>query len=221
VKIEIVKLIALLATEYPNMPAFSDDRIEMWIEQLSVFPPGSVMQAGKNHMRTSRFAPQLAEIVAACQAQAGGGWLGADEAWAMMPKSEAQSAMMTNELSQAMAAASPLLEEGEQNAARMAFRATYSRLVEQAKIEGRAPRYFLSQGTDFNGRIEVLATAVRAKQIGLDAAISLLPSAANELTSAAGAPNRALLSGPSAAGMAKVKQLMSSLKQGGNHEPQA
>lgn len=216
-KTEIVKLIALLATEYPNMPAFSDDRIEMWIEQLSVFPPGSVLMAGKNHMRTSRFAPQLAEIVSACQVQAGGGWLSADEAWAMMPKSEVESAMMTNELSQAMAAASLLLEEGEQNAARMAFRAAYSRLVEQAKIEGRAPRYFLSQGSDAHGRIEVLAAAVRAKQIGLDAAISLLPSAAAELASAAGKPHQALLSGPSSAGMAKVKQLMSSLKQGDSH----
>jgi hypothetical protein len=180
----------------------------MWIEQLSVFPPGSVMQAGKNHMRTSRFAPQLAEIVSACQAQVGGGWLGADEAWAMMPKSDSESAMMTNELSQAMAAASPLLEEGEQNAARMAFRSTYNRLVEQAKIEGRAPRYFLSQGTDAAGRVNVLAAAVRAKQIGLDAALVLLPTAAAELESAAGGQQRPMLTGPGAAGLAKVKQLL-------------
>lgn len=211
-KIEIVKLIALLATEYPTMPAFSDDRIEMWIEQLSVFPTGSVMRAGKNHMRTSRFAPQLAEIVSACQAQAGGGWLGADEAWALMPKSEAESAMMTNELSQAMAAASPLLEEGEQNAARMAFRSTYTRLVEQAKIEGRAPRYFLSQGTDAAGRVNVLAAAVRAKQIGLDAALVLLPTAAAELESAAGGQQYPMLAGLDAAELAKVKRQLSHLK---------
>ena len=134
-KTEIVKLIALLSTEYPGTAAFSDDRIEMWVEQLQNFPAGSVLKAGKNHMRTSRFAPQLAEIVTACQAQAGGSWMGSDEAWAMMPKSEAESAMLTNEISQALAAASPLLEQGEQNAARMAFRAAYTRLVEQAKIE--------------------------------------------------------------------------------------
>lgn len=211
-KTEIVKMIALLATEYPNMPTFSDDRLEMWVEQLSMFPAGSVLKAGKNHMRTSRFAPQLSEIVAACQLQAGGGWMSADEAWAMMPKSEAESAMLTTEISLALAAASPLLEQGEESAARMAFRAAYTRQVELAKIEGRAPRYFLSQGTDKAGRVSVLGAAVKAGQIGLDAAMVLLPTAASELISAAGVTHHPLLAGPTAAGLARVKQLMTTLK---------
>jgi hypothetical protein len=56
---EIAQAIALLTAEY-DLPAFSDERIEMWMEALRQFPPGSVMASTRNYIRTNRFKPQLA-----------------------------------------------------------------------------------------------------------------------------------------------------------------
>lgn len=209
---EIVQAVALLKAEYEDMPQMDEIRLDMWKRGLAPFPDGSVIRAAEGHIMGSKFKPQLADIVERCRAQVDGGWLGADEVWARMPKSESESAMLTSEIAEAMAAAAPLLEQGEKNAARMAFRDCYNRLTEKAKLEGRMPVYFASFGTDPNGRVAALASAVVAGQIGIDRATAMLPEHATELVKMAGIKTHPLLAGPSEVGKARVKELLSNLK---------
>jgi hypothetical protein len=208
---EIAQAIALLTAEY-DLPAFSDERIEMWMEALRHFPTGSVMASTRNYIRTNRFKPQMADIVAGCASQLDGNWLGADEAWALMPKSEIDSAMLTDEMAQAMAAASPLLEMGDKVAARMAFRDTYNRLIDRAKLEGRCPTYFPSFGTDEAGKVAMLANAVNAKQISLDRATLALPEHASSVVRMVGVKSHPLLAGPTPEGKERLKSLLLTLQ---------
>jgi hypothetical protein len=212
-KTEIAKAIALLAAEYGLQP-FPKERLDMWMQALQSFPKGSVLASAQRYIMSNKFKPQLADIVAGCTAQLDGNWPSADEAWGLMPKSEHESAMLTTEMSQAMAAASPLLEDGDKVAARMTFRETYNRLVERAKIEGRDPSYYPSFGTDPHGRVSMLANAVNAKQITLDRATEALPEFAPDLVQMLGVTDHPLLAPPSEEAKAKVKALLLTLKVG-------
>lgn len=212
-QIEIAKAIAMLTAEY-DLPPFTDDRVEMWMGALSKFPAGSVKRSAESYVLSSKYRPQLADIVNGCIAQLAGGWLGADEAWALMPKSESESAMLTEEIAQAMAAAAPLLEVGDRVAARMAFRDAYTRLTDLAKIEGRLPVFFPSFGTDASGRVTVLANAVRAGQINLERATEALPEYARDILRMCDVKEHPLLAGPTDAQRAKAKALLLTLKVG-------
>lgn len=209
---EFAKAMAFLKAEYPNMAPVIGPRREMWWTALAGYADGVVMAAVTNHIRTSSFEPHLNDILKGCDAQTDGGWLGVEEAWAMMPKSEHESAMLTDEIAQAIAAATPLLEEGDRVAARMAFKDAYLRLVERAKLEGRKPRYFPSYGTDKHGVVSMLAKAVQVGQIGLDAALEWKPEHATEIVKMAGIKSHPLLAGPSEKGKAAVKALLADLR---------
>lgn len=210
-KNEISKAIALLTAEYDLTP-FEPVKLEMWMRELSRFGAGSVLRSAENFIRTSKFKPQLSEIVKGCEVQAPSLWLNGDEAWARMPKSESESAMMCNETAEALALAMPLLLAGEESAARLAFRGAYTRLAEKAKIEGRAPAYFLAQGSDRGHRVEVLAAAIMSEQIGLEQALAILPLEAEKITRAAGKPGALLLGAVTSAGAAKARALLLTLK---------
>jgi hypothetical protein len=211
-KHELIQSIALLRAEYDDMKPIEGQRLEMWWEALRGFPDGTVLNSVTRHLKTSHFKPQLADIVKGCEAQTSGSWLGADEAWALMPKSEYDSAILTDEIAQAIAAATPLLEQGDKIAARMAFKDAYTRLVEQARIEGRQPRYFPSFGTDPHARVVMLARAVQTGQVSADKAIGWQPEHATDIVRMAGITSHPLLAPPSDKGRAAVKALLSNLK---------
>ena len=205
---EILKSIMLITAEY-DLPIFTDERIRMWEQALSAFPAGSVSKSVTNHITTSSYKPQLADIVKGCEAQEDSNWLGAEEAWALAPKSESDSAMVTPEIAEALASISLM---NDPISARMAFKETYLRLVAKAKIERRQPRYFASLGTEINGRVSMLAHAVKTNKIALDAATSLVPELSLDLVKMCGAKNHPLLAPPNKSGQDKVKTLLLQLK---------
>lgn len=209
---ELVEVVALLRAEYEDMKAVDGPRLDMWWEALKHFPDGSVRASAARHIATSEFKPQLANIVKGCAAQLDGDWIGADEAWALMPKTESDSAMLTDEIAQAMAAATPLLEMGDKVAARMAFKDAYGRLVEKAKIEGRMPRFFPSFGSDPASRVAMLANAVRAGQIALDRATEVLPEYGPDIVKMCGVTKHPLLAGPSQKDKDRLKALLLTMK---------
>jgi hypothetical protein len=213
-KRELVEAIALLTAEYDDMRPVEGPRLEMWWDALRQFPDGSVKASAARHLKTSHFKPQLADIVKGCEAQIEGQWLGADEAWALMPKSEHESAMLTDEIAQAIAAATPLLEVGDRVAARMAFKDAYTRLVEKAKTEGRSPRFFPSFGSDPVGRVTMLTNAVQKGQITADGAVKALPEHGASILRAVGVTNHPLLAAPKPENIARLKALMLTLKMG-------
>lgn len=115
-------------------------------------------------------------IVAAIEANEPDGRVGAEEAWAMYPHDEASSAVITNEMAEAMQVAQPLLNEGDKIGARMAFKETYNRLISQNKLNGVAPKWFASLGHSKEGREVAIKDAVLKGRLTQDHATSLLPS---------------------------------------------
>lgn len=101
---------------------------------------------------------------------------GVEEAWALVPKDEAQTAVWTEEMARAMSAASGLLDEGDAIAARMAFKETYQRLCQDARDRGIPVRWTATLGWDEGGRESVLAQAHEAGKL-TDAQVRIyLPS---------------------------------------------
>jgi hypothetical protein len=85
----------------------------------------------------------------------------------MCPKDENDSAAMTSEMSQALAVANDLIYEGDLVAARMAFKAAYNRLVDEAKMQGRKPQWFASLGHDKNSRYNAQVKVVEMQNLSM------------------------------------------------------
>lgn len=211
-KKEFAEATALLLTEFTKMKPIEGPRMKMWWKALGAYPDGTILSAVERHIMTSTFEPQLADIVRICDAQLDGQWLGPDEAWALVPKSEHDSAMLTDEIAQAVAVATPLLAVGDKMAARMAFKDAYTRLVEQARIAARQPRYFPSFGTDVQGRVKMLATAVLRGQVSIDRAIEWQPERGRDILRMANVQEHPMLEAPSKSGQKEVKLLLANLR---------
>ncbi len=96
-----------------------------------------------------------------------------DEAWAMMPRSESESVVMSEEMAEADRYAQPLLDCRDQVGARRAFIDAYSRIVEKNKLAGIKPKWFPSLGDDPGGRMPAIAEAVRLGRISTQHGINL------------------------------------------------
>jgi len=153
------------------------ETVGLWWNLLAGYELPDVEQAFGQYLKCAegRFAPKPASIIEIIDAMRPDGRLGADEAWAMIPMDEYASAVMTQEMSEALSVARPLLESGDKIAARMAFKESYSRIVEANKRNGIKPSWFPSLGQGKEGRDAALAEAVRLGRLSADHAISLLP----------------------------------------------
>lgn len=213
-KRELAEAIMLMHAEYDDMKPIEGPRLDMWWEALKNFPDGVIRASVTRYLMANHFKPQLADIVEGCARQLDGNWLGAEEAWALAPKHESDSAMLTAEISEALAAAQPLIDRRDLTAARMAFKETYGRLVERAKIEGRMPAYFASFGSDAERRATMLAGAVQKGQVTLEYAVRALPEYGSSIARMVGVTNHPLLAAPSEESRAKIKQALSMLRLG-------
>jgi len=157
------------------------DVLRLWWGVLSNFTIEQVRD-GFNHFigsKEGKFSIVPANIIESIEKLKPDGRLGSDEAWAIYPHDEATSAVLTNEIAEAMQIAKPLLDEGDKYGARMAFKEAYARIVNNNKNAGIAPKWFPSLGTDKNGREEVLKQAVQLGRLTQDHALSLLPAKIN------------------------------------------
>jgi hypothetical protein len=189
----------------PAKAVFFDDLVQYPIEIIE-----QALQAHRQDPQRGKFTPKPADIIFQIERRMPVLWIGADEAWARIPKPHAPRSFKDHEgrraidyrsgewppciLNQvtaaALAAAAPLVEAGDHVAARMAFRSCYDRLVEQEKLERRAPQHFLSPGGSHEERLEVVAEGVRQ---------GLLPKSA--------APASELLAAPTPQGAAQLRQI--------------
>lgn len=96
------------------------------------------------------------------------GRIGADEAWAAVPKDERETGVLTAEMFEAWEAAEPLYSDGDKVGARMAFRDAYNRACERNKAEGKPVDWRVSLGWEQKGRAEALASAVRLGRLTVD-----------------------------------------------------
>lgn len=198
----------------PQAKIISPAAKAMFFRAVAHHSLADVQAALDHHGSKGTFTPIPNDVHAFIEARRPIRWITADEAWARMPKSEADSAMLTNESAEAMAAATPLLEQGDKVAARMAFKAAYDRLVEAANVAGRAPSYFASFGTEKSQQGTMLANAVQAGQIELQAAIDLKPEYGHDIVAMVGVKIHPLLAPPSAEGKARIAELRQLLQVG-------
>lgn len=122
--------------------------IDAWFVKLSRWPLADVIRALDRHTDLSRFAPVPADIIALLPPLETKR-IAADEAWAIALASsdEAATVWLTDEILKAFDSARELLASDEV-AARMAFKAAYTRITEANRMAGIEPAVIRSPGTD-------------------------------------------------------------------------
>lgn len=153
----------------------SPTALAMMAKDLSIYPQNVVIEALGMLRRESKFKMTLAAVIENVEQLQPDGRPGADEAWAMIPKDEQTSVVMTEEMAEALGIARPLLDDGDKVAARMAFKEAYARIVGANKTAGIKPKWFPSLGHEKAGRDLALAEAVRLGRLSVAHAIGLTP----------------------------------------------
>lgn len=121
---------------------------------------------------------------------------GAEEAWAMVPKSEADSAIISSDMRVAMAPALELLAQGDHVAARMAFVEVYRKRVAIARAEHEPLGWTVSLGTDLSGRAAALIDGYRRKRISSMQALLAAGSVAEYVSAAIADDGPKAITGP-------------------------
>lgn len=167
---ELIK--AVMVTAELMGTVLSADGARVMCDDLDAYPEPQVTGALTRCRREVRGRLTLADIIARLD----DGRPGPDEAWAMIPRSESETVVWTGEMAQALSVAQPLLDAGDQVAARMAFREAYARLVTQARADRLPVRWMPSLGHDRDGREQKLREAVHLGRLHADAVAKLLPA---------------------------------------------
>lgn len=127
----------------------------------------------------------------------------ANEAWAIAMTSydEAETVLMTPEIQQAAGSAESVFRAGDKIGARMAFIATYERLVTTARQVGTPLAWSLSLGHDAERRASAIESAERLGRLPAPQAQALLAHHAVGQITAEGRAIVGLLAAPSADGL--------------------
>lgn len=166
---------------------FTKAAARVFAQDLARYPLPQVLGALERCRRELSKRMVLADVISRLD----DGRPGAEEAWAMVPKSEAESVVWNNEICEAYGVAAPLLD-GDAIAARMAFKETYTAVVARARDRGEQPQWWPSYGRDRSGRALAVRQAAERNRIPRERALQMLevigPEYANQ--------HRAALEGP-------------------------
>ncbi|MGF6978977.1 hypothetical protein QFZ94_007492 [Paraburkholderia sp. JPY465] len=186
---------ALRTTRTPMPDA---EVLDVWWTKLAPFPLDAVANAFSRHLDESEHAPAPASILRRLPREKDGRPL-ADEAWAIAleARDESETVVWTDEIARAWHAVRDLVVSDEIGA-RLAFRAAYTRLVDDAEARSVPARWRVSLGHDHERRVEVVDAAVRAGRLSLaDARVAVpalpAPDAADSAPSAETLRHRAQL----------------------------
>lgn len=188
---------------------FSDASARVFADDLAQFDEQAVLKALSRCRKEVKGLLSLQDVISRIE----DGRPGVEEAWAMLPMTERESAVWTEEMAQAWGIAAPLAADGDRIAARMAFKEAYQRLLTEARDKGIPVKWSPSLGHDRDGRHPVITEAVRLGRLTLDHGLLLLDSEEKQgLLLSLGVTNHRLLAGPSSEGKKQVKALLANLK---------
>lgn len=162
---------ALMATAELCGTNLSEMAAELLLADLRAYPTNDVLAALSRCRRELKGRLTLAEVLARID----DGRPGADEAWVMLPWQEEQTAVLTEEMLEAMGTARHAYHAGDKVGARMAFKETYSRLVIQAREQRIPVQWQISLGWDSAGREGLVREAVQLGRITERQARNVLP----------------------------------------------
>lgn len=168
--VELIQAVAVTAELCGR--TFTPEAARMFVSDLEGFDEAAIMVALRRCRREIRGVLTVQDVVS----RVDDGRPGVEEAWAMLPKDEAVSAVWTDEMSAAFGAAAPLLEIGDKVGARMAFKETYCARVNAARDNRQAPNWTVTLGHDPKGREVALAQAVQMNRLSLEQARLYLPN---------------------------------------------
>lgn len=143
----------------------------VWFRCLEGYDLAQVSAAFSAHMRdphNGKFAPKPAHIIEQINAAvANDGRPGPEEAWALAIRSrdEFESVVWTRECALAWGVAKTVVDLGDEVGARMAFRDSYNRLVEDARRRREPVTWEVSEGFDQERRRLAVAQAVETGRI--------------------------------------------------------
>jgi hypothetical protein len=163
---ELIKAVMVTAEIYGK--GFSAEAAEMFVSDLGGHPTQSLLRALTLCRRELRSFPTVADIIA----RVDDGRPGVEEAWALLPRSEDDSVVWTDEMAEAYGVSRCL---SDPVAARMAFREKYLALVTEARRNRRQARWTPSLGHDKKGQETALKEAVDRGRISAPQAAALLP----------------------------------------------
>lgn len=170
-RVDIVKAIAATSELCGGRP-LSPTAAALFVDDLSAFPEHQVMAALSRCRKEIEGKPLT---VAAVISRIDDGRPGPQEAWAMLPTTEAESTVWCDEMIHAWAIAAPLLDGKGNIAARMAFMEAYGKAVTLARDQALPVRWTPSMGTDPSLRDEALRVAVSRGRLQLGHARALSP----------------------------------------------
>lgn len=137
--------------------------------------------------KRGRFAPTPADVIEQIEGLvAEDGRPGVEEAWAMCCRAadESETVVWSLEMSEAFAVAQPLMQEGDQIGARMAFKEAYGRMLDDARRARRPVSWSVSLGHDVNKRHGALVAAEARGLLAAGDALRLAPPTADMHTTA-------------------------------------
>ena len=147
---------------------FSEPAARVFVDDLSGYPEAQVIESLRRCRREVRGILTVQDVVSRLD----DGRPGPDEAWSMIPRSEADSTVWTDEIAQAWGVAE---KASDRTAQRAAFREAYMAAVAKARDERRPVNWFASLGWDVRGREAALALAVQKGRISIGYARDLAP----------------------------------------------
>jgi len=212
---------AICATAETLGQTISAGAAALMAEDLAVYPAQLIREALKACRRELTGRLTLAAVIQ--RIEAADGRPGRDEAWsiALAATDEFDTAVLTQEIQQALPAALPILRVGDKVGARMAFLAAYERLVQQARVEAMPVTWSVSAGYDAQRRLEAVELAERMGRITAEVAQEHRLRLALDTPSNDGLAIAGLLTGNAAAASMEVKARLDGLRDDLNKARQA
>lgn len=216
---EIVQAIAVTA-ELTSTQLSGAAMAAMAGDLMSEYPENAILQALSRCRR--ELTGRLTQAAVVERIQSDDGRPSANEAWgiALSAFDEAATVVTNDEIGEAMAAARPVMDGGDEVGARMAFRDAYDRVVRKARMAGiTSPKWYPSLGHDPMLRIDAIKQAEDRGLLTHQQAAAYLPAPMTEEDQKRGAVIAGLLTG-SATPMPKdpefrqkIDEMISMLKQ--------
>jgi hypothetical protein len=161
---QVLKLMAQISGR-----EFSPAAANLLLGDLSEYPPDDVLRALNRCRRELRTFPSLADIIERID----DGRPGPEEAWALLPQSEDETCVWTDEMREAYGVARTLLDNPVQ--ARLAFVETYRKAIADARANRIPVRWSASMGHDPQQRARAIKQAVEQGRLTQAQSAALLP----------------------------------------------
>jgi len=142
----------------------------MFLSDLSGYHEEEILMALKRFRIEKGGFPSVADIISRIE----DGRPGVEEAWALLPRTEADSVVWTDEMAQAYSSVRHLMAE-DQVAGRLAFKEVYARLLAESRNKKSKVNWTVSLGQSREGRETALREALDKGRVARGQVDMLLP----------------------------------------------